>query len=369
MDILDIFYNYIVKEADKGVVKCFFSYFVFFKTSISKDNNYSYDNSEYLIPTLTIHNKELFDKLLIEYVNLCMDFYGTKNFREEVLNNDNYEIDRTCPEKLIMTFLWSNATYEDFLNPEEYLRKRIEFIKNSKEINFESNRSELLNGNIKLEIKKDKISYETPYKMCISITNDNNEEYIFPEIKFGIYNNTVYFYAIQNSNQNINTNPYSKKINRLLFKIGEGFDSSIDNYELYDEGNLKDVTSSFVVAINIAINYFHSLGYRNIKIESFLPVRWNSKNGVINRKFELEKISKEEKEEQIEKVESIQRNLTEKFIRTFLRLSHHYEGMNIESLPYDIDSSLHISLEDNIETNNSLLKETGELVNSKSRHI
>ena len=367
MDILDIFYNYIVKEANEGVIKCFFSYSIFFKTNLVKEKN-NYEDSEYLIPTLTIHNKELFDKLLIEYVDICLDFYGTKNFREEVLNNENYQNDRTSPEKLIMTFLWANATYDDFLNPEEYLRKRIDFIKNSEEMTFQTEKSDLLNGKIKLKIKKDNISFETPYKMCISIVNDSNEEYTFPDIKFGLSYDTVYFYAIQNSNKNTD-NSYSKKINRLLFKIGEGFDKNRDNYELYGEGNLKDVTSSFVVAINIAINYFHNLGYRHIEVASFLPVRWNSKNGVINRKFAIGKISEEEKNEQHKKVESIQKNLTEKFIRTFLRLSYHYEGININALPYDLDSSLHIDLDDNLNTNNNLLQETGNIINDKSRHI
>ena len=233
---------------------------------------------------------------------------------------------------------------------------------------FQTEKSDLLNGKIKLKIKKDNISFETPYKMCISIVNDSNEEYTFPDIKFGLSYDTVYFYAIQNSNKNTD-NSYSKKINRLLFKIGEGFDKNRDNYELYGEGNLKDVTSSFVVAINIAINYFHNLGYRHIEVASFLPVRWNSKNGVINRKFAIGKISEEEKNEQHKKVESIQKNLTEKFIRTFLRLSYHYEGININALPYDLDSSLHIDLDDNLNTNNNLLQETGNIINDKSRHI
>ena len=370
MDILDIFYNYVVKEASKGSINCFFNYSIFFETYFMESGErISSSKEEKLIPILTIHNKKEFDKLLCKYVDLCMLFYGTSNFCEEVLNNENYEIDRTSPEKLIILTLWANATYDDFLNPEEYLRKRISFLENSEEISFDTEYSNLLKGRISFKIEKDKLVFETPYKICIKLINSDNLEYIFPEVKFGIYNNQVYFYAIQDISKD--NNSYSKKINRLLYKIGEGFNEKEDNFELYEEGNLKDVTSSFVVALNMAISYFHSLGYTNIVVPNMLPIRWNSKITVSERKYNLNKIDEKEYESQKEKIIDIQKNLTEKFIRTFLRLQYHYEGMNVESLPMELDSCLHISLEDTLNSNNELLNETRSLIKESivSRHI
>lgn len=360
MDLLDIFYNYIVKEASIGKVKCCLTFSILFNTIFLEDNKDVINNeSEHLIPTLTIHNKKLFDELLCKYVDLCSYFYSTSNFEKEILDCVDYDKDRTCPEKYIMTLLWVNATYDDFLHPEEYLQRRINFLENSKEETFETDYIEDLNGKINFAIKKDVILFETPFKIELSLVNNDGEQYTFPEIKFGIDNDTVYFYVIQNfTTTNNNNNNYAKKINRLLFKIGEGFDATKDNYELFSEGNLKDVTASFVVAINMAITYFHSLGYRNIKVASILPVRWNSKNLIIERKQIMGRYSLDEKSNKEERLEEIQKNLTEKFIRTFLRLAYHYEGINIESLPMELDSYLHLNLEDNIYTSNKLLQDT-----------
>ena len=372
MDVLDIFYNYIVKEASQGKIKCFFTYSIFFETYFKETKDRISSSIEFedkLIPTLTIHNKKEFDELLCKYVDLCLDFYGTNNYKEEILNCENYNVDRTSPEKLIMTTLWANATFDDFLEPEEYLRKRISFLENSEEVSFNTNYSELLKGSINFNVEKDKLVFETPNKIKIKLVSEDNLEYEFPEVKFGIYNDKVYFYAIQNNHKEENS--YSKKVNRLLFKIGEGFDTNKDNYEIYEEGNLKDVSASFIVALNIAISYFHSLGYKDIVVPNMLPARWNSKISVLERKYDLGKISYKEKINLEEKIIDIQKNLTEKFIRTFLILAHHYDGMNIESLPLELDSNLHISLDDELVSNNELLNETSELIknNKINRHI
>ena len=121
----------------------------------------------------------------------------------------------------------------------------------------------------------------------------------------------------------------------------------------------------------MAISYFRSLGYRHIVVPNMLPVRWNSKMGVLERKYDLGKISDNEKIKEEDKILDIQKNLTQTFIRTFLRLTHHYEGMNVTSLPMELDSDLHISLSDNLEANNTLLEETSSLIKNEqvSRHI
>ena len=358
MNILDVFYNEVAKEAIIGRINCGFTLNILFNTSIEGvELEYMNNYEDVIIPVLKINNKDLFDKLLVQYVNLASEYYQSDKYLIEV-KQENMDV------KFILSTLFSNATFEDFANPIAFLEKRIAFLKNSLEgtiIDF--GYSETLQGNLILEIKKDLLLNETPSKMVFSLQSKENNNYYFPEVKFGLDYDTVYFYAVQTKEQE--ENAYIKKVNRLLYKIGEGFDAKTDNYELYEEGNLKDVTASFLAVINMAIAYLYSIGYKNIKVPSILPSRWNGKRIAIIESAKRKKEYNQEKK--IKDQERIQSNLTEKFIRTFLRLGHHYEGINITALPFDVDSNLSIFLQDELICNNNLLEESFEIINQGKR--
>ena len=64
-------------------------------------------------------------------------------------------------------------------------------------------------------------------------------------------------------------------------------------------------------------------------------------------------------------------NLTDKFIRTFLRLKYHFNSVKISSFPSELDFNLHLKLEDVLVGNNDFLNEVTSLVyknNSKKRN-
>ena len=64
--------------------------------------------------------------------------------------------------------------------------------------------------------------------------------------------------------------------------IFENFDTKNDTFENYGEGNLKDVSASFVVASNIVLGLLASKGITDIVIPSILIERWNAKEtGII----------------------------------------------------------------------------------------
>lgn len=372
MDILDIFYNYIVEEASNGRVNCFVYYNILFETYIEETDTritsiVPYEHT--LVPTLYIRNKRLFDELLQQYVDLCLEFYDEHNFDEEIINKEEFNSYGICKEKVIMTLLWSNATYDDFQNPIDFLRKRIAFLEsNIGEISHEFEFSPILNGSISLEIQKDKIYNETPYQMIIKSINPNDEVYTFPKIKFGIDNDTIYIYAIQNKEEPMIG--YTKRINRALYKVGEGFDKTEDNFELYDSGNLSDISPSFLVSLNMAISYFQSLEFQKIVVPSILISRWNAKKVGLNYLEQNKKITPLTFQNRLEEQDRIQHNLTEKLLRTFLRLKHHYDCININSLPFEVDSSLHLSINGDYISNNTLLNETAKLVQvNKNRNI
>jgi len=346
--ITDIFYNEIIKEASTGRVESFFYYNILFETYFKEDNTkISSDVKDMLIPILTIHNRNHFNNLLEEYVNLALSFYDERNYEDEVNNDINLKI------KTIITLLFSNATYEDFVEAENFLRKRISFLKSNCEFNNVMGFSNILNGDISLNIAKDKIYNETPYKMSF-IANNENGEYHFPEIKFGLNDNEVHIYAIQ---RNItDDNDYAKRVNRALYKVGEGYDN---------DPRIKDITPSFLVALDMAVSYFKSLGYTHIVAPSILLPRYNAKK----MKIEMLKAKKTEAEilalEQMQ--EHIQNNLTDKFLRTFLRLEHHFpDSLIIVSSYILIDSNLHIQVKEELIGNNSLLNEVAQITNLSS---
>lgn len=372
MDVLDIFYNSVIKEATTGRINCFVYYNVVFSTKIYNDKEYDckITNDGVLIPTLMIRNKDKFDALLTEYVDMALEFYDDKNFPEEILNYKSYDNDKKiCKEKAILAMLFANASVEDFNNPCDFLRKRINFMKNDISCNEEFGYSDILKGNVSLEIKKDVINNETPYQMIFKVTSENGEEYVFPRIKLGISDDVVYIYAIQNHNHDNKDqdNTFYKKVNRVLYKVGEGFNEN----ETDTDEKLKDITSSFLVSLNMCISYLYRNGYSKIVVPSFLVERWNAKGIANSLRIKYRKLGNRDIDSLMSEQEYIQFNLTNKLIRTFLRLGCHYNNIDVVSLPYEIDSCLNISINDNdIVCNNLLLYETYNLVgnnNGKSR--
>ena len=362
MDILEIFYNNVVPEAMNGRISCLSYYNIAFSTEIVDEGvRYScnLDDEGLLIPTLMIKNKSEFDRLLVEYVNLAMSFYDDSNFDDEILNYKLYDKEMgICKEKVIMSLLFANATIEDFNNPIDFLKRRIDFIYNDLSGNYDFGYMDMFKGDLSLSIEKDIINNETPYQMIIKITSMNSEEFIFPKIKFGISDGIVYIYAIQNKMNKDNS--FCKKINRCLYKVGEGY-TDTDSYE--GEENLKDITASFLVSLNMAISYLYNNGYNNIIVPSLLVERWNAKRISNLLKIRMKKMDDNSAKEIINNQDYIQQNLTNKLIRTFLRLGCHYNNMDVLSFPFELDSCLHIGINDNeMECNNTLLYNTYMLI-------
>lgn len=366
MNILDIFYNQIVPEAASGHIECYFRYNMPFNTLMEGNLLKANEVDNTLIPTLTIKNKDIFDSLLIEYVKNALQFYDFSLFPAEI----NEIVGEK--EKNILALLWSNATNEDFLDPINFLNKRISFLKDNslKEIvdqltDFES---QILKSRIEVCLEKSKLPNETPYKLKIILHSlESNDTYELPSIYVGIYDNKAYIYAIQNDSKIQINNSYQKKIKRLLYGIDQGLDVLNETKENYDFGNLKDVTPSFIVATNILMSILNKMEIDEIIIPSLLVPRWNAKEMAINYREEARKIDELKARELREEHEFIQSNLSEKLIRTFLRLAYHHSGINITSYPMEIDSALHIKTSRENTCNNPILDEIYKALDSKKR--
>ena len=335
--VIDLFYNEIIPEAALGKVKTYFLYGTIFATRLNGEYISKSPYKEKMIPTLEINNKDLFDHLLLEYAKLAYDFYN-----EEYSNIVSREEDKDYAKnyvKTIMTLLWSNATQEDYHNPIEYLKKRINFLSVSEYPRVEKGTSI---GDLVVEAKKDSIVHETPY--ALKITVNGNE---LPQVEFGIYGNNAYIYAIQNFSKD----ERDKKLNRALYKVNEGLEIINDD----DPDNLKNVTPATLLSACIAVSYLKNMGFNEIIIPTFLITRWNAKE-IMNEAKNKEKNS-DKYNETINKNIDIQKNVTDKFIRTFRRLEYHFDNINIIENPYYGDETMKLNIDDNIECNNPLLKE------------
>ena len=376
MNDINVFYDEIINEASTGRVDCFFMMNLLFSTYLKEENKTiegkKDDDGRYLIPTLVIKNKENFNKLLTEYLVLAKSKYDLTKYYE-ALEFDDIENPEHIINKLILTTLWANATYDDFNWSEEFLRKQILFLKDNTFSEYNEptiiGYSEMLGGYLEIENIPEPILNETPTSLKISLIEPKtNERYTFPLVRYGIKDDKCYIYAVQKNKKFDVDNNFKKKVNRRLFKIGENFDTKNDTYENYKEGNLKDVSASFVVASNIVLGLLSSKGINDIVVPSILIERWNAKEKNIVLRSKKEEKPKEYIETNKDEHNGIQSNLTEKLLRTFLRIISHNNTFEVIAYPFDIDSSLHIRTCSELDCNNSLLNETfliGEKVNSK----
>lgn len=355
-DIVEIFYNEIVPEASFGKVETFFTFNIAFNTTIEDQvaTKNNVDDPNAIVPTLIITRKEEFDKLLLEYVQCAAEFYEGK-FYDKVYSKDTPEY-KTEYLKSIMTLIWSNATAEDFKNPCNFLRKRINFFSNN--ISCEENDLYQTSiGNITCKIKKDQMFNETPYYIEFKI--DNNQ---LPVVRYGISEGKAYIYAIQNSAKITR----DKKLNRAMYKVNEGLEIEseyTDNVEHPE--NLIGVTPSTLISATLAISFLKRSDINKIEIIPYLPERWNAKEIALYRSSKRQVYSTEYLESQQSKHLEIQRNLSDKFLRTFRRIEYHFEGIEITSYPFITSENMIMKIGDNLTSNNPLLSEIYNSLNNK----
>lgn len=351
---MDLFYDEFIKEAQNGRINCGMYFNIIFNTSVynnGKLEELTKANSNLLVPTLIIKNKDNFDNLLQQYIYLAKEFYNDK------------KIDVDNIDKMLMATLFSNMTSNDFNNVENYLKLRINFMKDQTLSSFLTENifySDILKQNIIIKLDKNYPYDETPYSLNVILTDGINK-CLMPSIRLGIDNDTCYIYAIQNPKQE--KTDYSKKINRKLFLVNENFIDESNNDE-----NIKDVTMSFILVTSILFGILDDLKINKIKVSPLLIERWNAKRIMFDIKEEynkkLNRLST--MKEDIENHDYIQTNLTEKFIRTFRRIMYHFSNIKINSYPYEIDDYLYLINNGDYSCNNNLLDEMYNLGRSKN---
>lgn len=321
---------------------------------------------------LCIQDKEKLVNSLYEYMQIMLS-------NDSSINKQNI-YDKI---KYYLTLVWVNATYEDLRNPVRFIQKYIDFNNNplfEDEFTYASNIESLNDADIDVIIKRETANMETPYSFNAQINlfnGDKENSYYLPSICYGISGDICYIYSVQNSGMFASNPEFEKKIKRLLYKMNENVSSheseDFKEYkrlekqgnnmedEFYPE-NISDVSVSAILALTVFMDSLNDMGIKNIKVVPFLPIRYKNKEDAYEKKYQLKlkqlKVDeiKELKQNLEEKRLLIQSNLTNKFIRDFMRLKHHFNGIDILSYPMEIDEYLSINI-NNMECHNNKLIE------------
>lgn len=358
----EIFYE-IIEEASRGkIIIDGEEWPIGFNTIIMEDNKERkrYE-SEKNITTLIIKREEEFLELLDEYLKL-------ENKLSRKIPSFYTEPEKS-KTKWILSYLFVNATTEDFINPNEFLRKKIDFLKDNSLKKFNQEQTipmgEILkNSNLQIKNEQCAISMETPFKLTMSLQDKETEEkYDLPSIYYGIREEngkkTCYIYSmlspINKSKEEYKTK-YQSKMNRIMYKINANLETDETSVE-----NIKDVSMPFVFSLNVFISILQAEHIETIKVVPYLPLRYLSRELMAE-----ESLKKEELQNRNQK---IQENLTNKLIRTFRRLEAQNKNMKIELYPYEMDEYLTIRLEkQRKELDNMILEETSNKIMEESRN-
>lgn len=348
----ELFYE-LIQEASTGKVGiCDDDWPVAFNTIINRDGEEISYYDENNLATLTIKEEDKFIDALEEYVEYEM-------YRNRKTPNF-YKDNERNKKKWIMMYLFSYATTEDFQNPLAYIKKRIEFLTdNTFDYLKEKKRVPLTDKvqNLSIELGQEEcpVSMETPNRINISIVEEQTKCPL-PSIYYAIreenHEKVCTIYSLikpKNTLYTKDSEELYKRVNRLLFKINDDI-TSREDYVREDEANIKDVSMSFILSLNIFLSLLQSQGINKVKVVSYLPVTYSARELVA---------SETGKRSLHERNQSIQENVTNKFIRSFRRVAAQNDSVQIESYPYEVDEFLTLSLKPREkELDNMLLEET-----------
>ncbi len=276
-----------------------------------------------------------------------------------------------------LTQVWFNANEYDFANPEQFLDQSIRILRDE---SFDNCAEQADLGNIESMRKSNLVvqrvpqsgSNESPFMLNVELhLEDGTVRADLPSIRYAVETGedgekTVYIYAIQKQKDEYGdeeSQKLQKKINRQLFKLNKGvLDAEsgefkeyhkkrkareLEDNEEYPE-NISDVSLSAVFSLVTFIALLRKEGIKKIKAPAFLPLRWQAH----------ERLGKKEQER-------IQENMSDKFMRTFRRVVHHLQSVEIVSYPEDGygDGYLEMRLTDNsLGSNNQILNQILQII-------
>lgn len=337
--ILEVFYNEFIPETQKGKIDCYFRLNIGFSFVVDNQIVSKYEEDQYngvLIPTLKVTNKEMFDRLLVEYVKRAREFYDNSNFSflndlNDLGINNVDDVKERYLIKYIIGTLFANASLNDFENPLNFLKSRIEMFDNKilKDDEICLGYIDSIGAKIYVKEEKSSIKTETPYQIKGYLQFDDGYILKLPEIYCGCTKDKYQIYGIQKKDSN---NGDDEK--NYLKQIRKGYIAKI-----------KGAPEHFFLAVMLSLSLCKD---KEIEIVPFLIERWNAKKVAMyykanrNPNLLLDKLEEEQ--------EKIQSNMTDIFVHYFTKMEDVSNGIEFLSIPFDTDTSLNFKINDDFES-------------------
>ena len=219
--------------------------------------------------TLVIKNEDRFFPLLEEYIAREIEL------DRKCIWFSNNSLDTRI--KFIITYLFANASTEEFLDPEGMLRRRIDFLDDDSFHYLNDGQIIPLgtafgNSDIYLQRKSQSIMMETPWKIEVSLCKLVEDEMLncpLADVSYGIREENgekvCYVYSMMKPKEKNESSDreriFRKRLNRELYKLNEGvLEQESEAFRRYKNGeereyqeNVTDVTQSFVLSLSIII--------------------------------------------------------------------------------------------------------------------
>lgn len=342
-------------------------------------------------PVMIVKDYKRFFELLRQFYERDIELYfertGMTGFPVYEKNN--------CLEQI-----WLRATPDDFNNPEEFLRKQVEMIKDKTLEKYDKEtylgKLAFLDDNIicvKNGIARTWDENSREFEITIYDKKHYNNTQLFnrphctlPVIRYGIYEKegkkVCSIGSIQSRYQSLadkeqeKRQDIKKKVNRRKYKV---------NANVPEEYQDK-VEPKSILAVSLFINILNQEGITDIEVPSMyvLDYEYHEKRSrklledfknqwTEDRKERSPLIYKEEAnylKRNYNKQDLISEIKTEGIIKKFQRILYHYSNGRIVSYPGELDSFLHINIpivKNKNEIENEALQELYELVKQKDR--
>lgn len=279
-------------------------------------------NHKEYVPQFIINDVDVFEKNLKRYLD-AVRFTDIKST----------QMDNRHSERYFLFNVWKNATWSDFQNPEKFILRYAGFIKDQTFSEFDELTpiGKFGGSMVMAQRYQDDYGFETPYVMHLSLTNG---KYIYnlPWIRYGISQNKfgdklAYIYAIQRMEPS-KDEAYNEEVKKAI----NGVNSGVKKY--------RNVTPSAIAALGIFMGMLEAEGIKGIKAPDFLIGRYGGFTGAKTQ----------------EETDRIQTNLTDKFLRNFLRLDNQLDNFRVEPIYVsEFNSFLCMSLDEYRGCSNSAL--------------
>lgn len=352
---------------------------------MKKINEKSDKNS--LQPVMIVNDYKKFFELLRQFYERDIELFF---LRTEMTGFPEYEKDNCFQE------IWLRATPDDFNNPEEFLKKQVDMIKDRTFEKYDKEtylgRCSLLDNNI-ISVKNgiartwDENSREFEIKIYEkeSFSKDTETQvtdktcYELPVIRYGIYEKNhekiCYIGSIQNKNDNYEKSDFQKKMDRKKYKVN----SNVPQEEM------SQIEPKNLMTLSIFINLLNIEGITQFEVPSIYVLDYEyhvKRNKVILENF-LEFWTPEEREKRpgvyekslycfkkaYKKEDLISQIKTERLLLLFKRVLYHYPKGNIISYPGELDSFMHLNIpvvKNENEIKGDILKELYILTKEKN---